>query len=930
MSKSMDETDGSLMIAGDFWILRKLVITKNKRGPSPWRSWHNAREFDFLMGTYYMELLASAFQRASPQDNSYLIHGPTGALKGPKGLFNENHKQPYAIQRQHYGEVKRTRSDADKSLTWRAVETFDFDVQHPIENMPARENRQLKPTVLLLDASTIYLHERPPFNNGSLKSWEQLAVDYLQIPKHSNGRWLICKFKDRQALESTTDATSRGEHCNLCTVLSEAVGQHEDHCIVFVASEDLRASGKAISYEVSWERTLQSTIEIINGLSKEEAPPYPFLKNAQRIIVGFVPDGLIYVRRSGPAGRVQSAHLFFDPTGIEHHMRHSTKGFVNGGDTIVVTAVAHYLAALPAIHRQETETIEEAITTALAKGLKAARMGQVHGLVAVRRCIELPADEGRDAWFVAPEDVRATCCSTAIKFYKDHCKPLMQLFDRRADPHDIVPMMPVDLLADIVVTGECSRFQWFGREKPSQLTDDEQTRIEKFQRERRAMHAEVQSSWRECGWVYDHFFDLSVETGAEGPLHRLKNELSGIKSQGMEDFTKYERAWFTSLDNFIYTVNTSWRKDVSREGYKETATRLARYVLQYGPEAILNSKSRSDLVQEVRANLNIEGEVGPRNVAHYWSSFPVIEFGGNYLFTRQEIESARGLERILRDYMLAARNQKRKPLSVAVLGPAGSGKSSFVTSILRDLSRHKLNSIVLEYNLSQIASKHDLEKSFIEIVNAGASGDTPVVFWDEYDSQHDKPFGWLESFLMPMNDGKFLFNGNGQLLPNCVFIFAGSLISDSAALRKLADGEDLPSQLDSSRHFKDAKGRDFLSRLSFCVDICGVNPPEGDDDSFQPSRKPDSDGYRFRRAMIIRKVLADRYPQLFDDDRLNISNPVADLLLGSETKYTHEARSIERIIGMCALANKNQFDASCLPTGSQIDLHTKRGIFELD
>ena len=49
-------------------------------------------------------------------------------------------------------------------------------------------------------------------------------------------------------------------------------------------------------------------------------------------------------------------------------------------------------------------------------------------------------------------------------------------------------------------------------------------------------------------------------------------------------------------------------------------------------------------------------------------------------------------------------------------------------------------------------------------------GNTPVVFWDEFDSRE---YHWLQYLLAPMQDGKFQDGQINHPIGKSVFIFAG-------------------------------------------------------------------------------------------------------------------------------------------------------------
>jgi len=132
-----------------------------------------------------------------------------------------------------------------------------------------------------------------------------------------------------------------------------------------------------------------------------------------------------------------------------------------------------------------------------------------------------------------------------------------------------------------------------------------------------------------------------------------------------------------------------------------------------------------------------------------------------------------------------------------------------------------------------------------------------------------------------------------------------------------------------------AKGPDFKSRLFGILDILGVNRPAevvvrepGQDAKIHQSLRTDPYGYHIRRAIILRDELRKLYPHLFDeDDVLSISTKVREAFLETE-QFVHGARSIRQIVQMSSVGARRSFDASCVPTASQLRLHVAPKEFE--
>ena len=284
------------------------------------------------------------------------------------------------------------------------------------------------------------------------------------------------------------------------------------------------------------------------------------------------------------------------------------------------------------------------------------------------------------------------------------------------------------------------------------------------------------------------------------------------------------------------------------------------------------------------------------------SGVPLARFGKLVTVDRQEIEAFRSIRSLVREY---SSKELQQPLSIAVFGAPGSGKSFGVTevalSVLPGLVRP------MSFNLSQLDGPEALLDAFHQVRDVALKGGLPLVFWDEFDSPlGGRELGWLPYFLAPMQDGAFQ---QGQLMHpigRCVFVFAGGTCSRM---------RDFGSQVAADK-FKQVKGPDFLSRIKGFVDILGPNCLDDD---------RDSDPYFIvRRAILLRSILRRDHPQLFEhgdgSEILKIDSGVlrAFLRVG---KFEHGVRSIESIVAMSLLRGKRHFERSALPAERQLDLH---------
>lgn len=283
---------------------------------------------------------------------------------------------------------------------------------------------------------------------------------------------------------------------------------------------------------------------------------------------------------------------------------------------------------------------------------------------------------------------------------------------------------------------------------------------------------------------------------------------------------------------------------------------------------------------------------------------PLGKFGDLLTVDRREIESFRSIRALVNEY--CSQEKVKRPLSIAVFGPPGSGKSFGITQVAKSLRPDEIEEIT--FNLSQFDSLEDLNSAFHQVRDLNLKGKIPLVFWDEFDSVFEKnKFGWLRYFLVPMQDGKFM---EGQILHplgKAIFVFAGGVCHSI---------EDFVGE---AQELRDAKAPDFISRLRGYVNILGANPPET-----SQNKNATDPFYLVRRAILLRSILWLNAPQIFENrnprGKLNIDSSVLRAILKTR-QYKHGARSMEAVIGMSNLAGKTHFDPSSLPSEAQLDLH---------
>ncbi len=352
-----------------------------------------------------------------------------------------------------------------------------------------------------------------------------------------------------------------------------------------------------------------------------------------------------------------------------------------------------------------------------------------------------------------------------------------------------------------------------------------------------------------------------------------------------------------------------------REGYGERGASASEVNLEFPVRGIVKALTESDgpfheTMVPMRAGnkyWTILGDRCPGNLEEVackvvlqggekvLKGVPLGRFGALLTVDRQEIESLRSIGSLVSEYV--AQPHPKRPLSIAVFGPPGSGKSFGITQLALALRPGEIEP--KEFNLSQFQSTDALLSAFHQVRDIGLGGRLPLVFWDEFDSAYEGKFGWLRHFLAPMQDGKFQHGDFAHPIGKAIFVFAGGT---SWTLDGF--GKDLTN--DESRA---AKVPDFISRLKGYLNVLGPNPQTGDDLY-----------YVLRRAILLRSMLLRDAKNILRNGELQIDSGVLRALLLT-WKYKHGARSMESVITMSQLEGKTRFERSSLPTKAQLDLH---------
>jgi hypothetical protein len=281
-------------------------------------------------------------------------------------------------------------------------------------------------------------------------------------------------------------------------------------------------------------------------------------------------------------------------------------------------------------------------------------------------------------------------------------------------------------------------------------------------------------------------------------------------------------------------------------------------------------------------------------------------FGGLFTVDRQEIESFRSISALAAEYL--SQFSPKRPLSIAVFGAPGSGKSFGITQVAKSLAPGRIQ--VLEFNLSQFDDPDEICDALHQVRDVNLSGKFPLVFWDEFDTPlAGKPLGWLRYFLAPMQDGAFREGQIVHPIGPAIFVFAGGTCERMASFGAGLDEET----------FRGGKVPDFISRLKGFVNVLGPNP-QGAEDPF----------YMIRRAILLRSILWRNARHLFQlkdgTQQPKLDKGVLRAFLQTRF-YKHGIRSMESIVAMSQLAGQSRYERSSLPPEAQLDLHVDGQVF---
>jgi hypothetical protein len=308
---------------------------------------------------------------------------------------------------------------------------------------------------------------------------------------------------------------------------------------------------------------------------------------------------------------------------------------------------------------------------------------------------------------------------------------------------------------------------------------------------------------------------------------------------------------------------------------------------------------------------------------------PFMQVGKLQTFDRDEIERLAELAKLMRKYYDDA--SWSTPLSIAVFGPPGAGKSFAVKQLMKAVNPAIKESSILTFNLAQFDSLDLLTEAFHQVQDqALSSEDVPLVIFDEFDSTFQgSSLGWLKYFLAPMEDGVFRGRTANYKVGRAVFLFAGGTAYSFKSFTQgvgLAKSKSEPSSDRNQGHStetvdkKAVKLPDFASRLMAYLEVLGINRSSTES---KAESKSEMFRRRVRRATLLRSLLVElAAPVIAPDGKAHVTREVVEAFLDDEVFYKNEARSMKAVVRASRWIGK-EFLVASLPSRPVIELHTE-------
>ncbi|KAH6636143.1 hypothetical protein F5144DRAFT_610938 [Chaetomium tenue] len=251
------------------------------------------------------------------------------------------------------------------------------------------------------------------------------------------------------------------------------------------------------------------------------------------------------------------------------------------------------------------------------------------------------------------------------------------------------------------------------------------------------------------------------------------------------------------------------------------------------------------------------------------SLVPTARFKGLATADRNEVERFRSIAHEIQDYVDKGKTDpKPKPLSIAVFGQPGSGKSfgieQVILSIMEECGK-KDEMKTLKFDLSQFQQPSDLQTAFETIRDQSMRGKMPVVFFDEFDTTFNhEPLYWVQHLLNPIEFGEWKTKaGTKTQLGRGIFVFIGGTA-------KTRD------------EFRDPKNDKKLKGPSASCSDPEDKEDEGEADSSSVSTPPSTPG----GVALDREALETFLKEQLGEENTAPGRPI-DVEISGKKSYTH-------------------------------------------
>lgn len=280
---------------------------------------------------------------------------------------------------------------------------------------------------------------------------------------------------------------------------------------------------------------------------------------------------------------------------------------------------------------------------------------------------------------------------------------------------------------------------------------------------------------------------------------------------------------------------------------------------------------------------------------------PVVAFGGVVSVDRDEIEQYRAIRDKVIRYVAGP---GEKPMSLGVFGPPGSGKTFGVEQI-----RNALGDAVtwIPIDFSGLTNAGELAKEFRAIRDENLKGRIPFVLFDEFDATLEGvPYGWLQHFLRPVENGVFRADAADHPVGRGIFVFTGGTCHSFAEFRAKSRGGEPPDAA-AELLARERKMPDMARRLLDHIDVKGISAVPG-----EPAHL-----FLVRRAIVLRKQLLARM-QKDPSASIDVDQRLLVALLTLQ-KYHNGTSSMCKLLARLRPSREGRILSTSLPPVNELD-----------